>query len=40
MIDVEGDMEGEDGVLKQEMLELWQRDPVECMEELLGNPTL
>ena len=39
-IDVEGDVVGEDGAMKWEMLELWQRDPVECVEELIGNPTL
>ena len=40
MIDVEGDVVGKDGAMKQEMLELWQRDPVECVEELIGNPML
>ena len=39
-IDVEGDVVGEDGVMKRETLELWQRDPVECVEELIGNPML
>ena len=39
-IDVEGDVEGEDGALKCEMLELWKRDPVECVEALIGNPAL
>ncbi|KAI6010391.1 hypothetical protein BKA83DRAFT_4068620 [Pisolithus microcarpus] len=38
MIDVVGDVVGEDGALKHEQLELWRRDPVECMEELIGNP--
>ena len=40
MIDVEGDVVSEDGAMKREMLELWQRDPVECVAELIGNPTL
>ena len=40
IIDIEGDVEGEDGALKQETLELWQRDPVECVEELIRNPAL
>jgi len=40
MIDVEGDVMGEDGAMKWEMVELWQRDPVECVEELIGNPAL
>ena len=39
-IDVKGDIEGEDGALKRETVELWQRDPVECVEELIGNPAL
>ncbi|KAI6095825.1 hypothetical protein EDD16DRAFT_1491663 [Pisolithus croceorrhizus] len=38
MIDVEGDIVAEDGTLKHEQLELWQHDPVECMQELMGNP--
>ncbi|KAI6026905.1 hypothetical protein BKA83DRAFT_4463011 [Pisolithus microcarpus] len=38
MIDVVGDVVGEDGALKHEQLELWRRDPVECVEELIGNP--
>ena len=38
-IDVEGDAVGEDGALKRETLELWRRDPVECVEELISNPT-
>ena len=39
-IDVEGDVVSKNGTKKWEMLELWQRDPVECVEELIGNPTL
>ena len=31
---------GEDGAMKWEMVELWRRDPVECVEELIGNPAL
>ncbi|KAI6023062.1 hypothetical protein BKA83DRAFT_4463912 [Pisolithus microcarpus] len=38
MIDVVGDVVGEDGALKHEQLELWRQDPVECVEELIGNP--
>ncbi|KAI5980843.1 hypothetical protein EDD15DRAFT_2185860, partial [Pisolithus albus] len=38
MIDVEGDIVAEDGTLKHERLELWRRDPVECVRELMGNP--
>lgn len=28
----------EDGKQEVEKLELWRRDPVECIQELLGNP--
>lgn len=38
MIDVEGDIVAEDGTLRHEQLELWRRDPVECVRELMGNP--
>ncbi|KAI5985671.1 hypothetical protein EDC04DRAFT_2873649 [Pisolithus marmoratus] len=37
MIDVVGDV-GKDGTLKHKQLELWQQNPVECMEELIRNP--
>ncbi|KIM65438.1 hypothetical protein SCLCIDRAFT_22635 [Scleroderma citrinum Foug A] len=39
-IDVEGDVVGENGTKKRETLKLWRRDPVECVEELIGNPAL
>jgi len=39
-INVEGDVVGEDGTMKRETVELWRRDPVECVEELIGNPAL
>ena len=29
---------GEDGQLMQEAVELWLRDPIECIRELIGNP--
>ncbi|KAJ7458310.1 hypothetical protein B0H11DRAFT_2317943, partial [Mycena galericulata] len=32
-----GDELGEDGKLRTEILEIWHRDPVECVRELLGN---
>ncbi|KAI6096640.1 hypothetical protein F5141DRAFT_1011824 [Pisolithus sp. B1] len=38
MIDVEGNIIAEDGTLKHKQLELWQCDPVECMQEWMGNP--
>ncbi|KIK11688.1 hypothetical protein PISMIDRAFT_122289, partial [Pisolithus microcarpus 441] len=38
MIDVCGDVVSEDGTLKHEQLELWRRDPIECVQDLMGNP--
>ncbi|KIK15871.1 hypothetical protein PISMIDRAFT_16209 [Pisolithus microcarpus 441] len=38
MIDVVGDAVAEDGSTRREQLELWRRDPVECVMELIGNP--
>lgn len=38
MIDVVGDVVAEDGSTRREQLELWRRDPVECVMELIGNP--
>ncbi|KIK21722.1 hypothetical protein PISMIDRAFT_82263, partial [Pisolithus microcarpus 441] len=38
MVDMCGDIVGEDGILKHELLELWRRDPVECVQDLMGNP--
>ena len=35
---VTGNVEDEDGKTKTEDLELWLRDPVECIRELIGNP--
>jgi hypothetical protein len=37
-IDLAGDQVGEDGIKLVEDLELWRRDPVECVNELIGNP--
>ncbi|KAI6041032.1 hypothetical protein EDC04DRAFT_2867355 [Pisolithus marmoratus] len=37
IIDVVGDMTAEDGNVRQEQLELWHKDPVECVMELIGN---
>ncbi|KAF8881119.1 hypothetical protein BD779DRAFT_1675607 [Infundibulicybe gibba] len=33
-----GDLVDEDGVAMTEDLEIWYRDPVECVRELMGNP--
>ena len=35
---VDGDRLGDGGEGMSEDLELWMRDPVECMKELIGNP--
>lgn len=37
-ISVTGDRIGEDGGPMIETLDLWRRDPVECVRELIGNP--
>jgi hypothetical protein len=38
IVDIAGDQAGEDGVPLVEDMELWRRDPVECVNELIGNP--
>ncbi|KAH7904150.1 hypothetical protein BJ138DRAFT_1019522 [Hygrophoropsis aurantiaca] len=38
MITVEGDLEGPDGKQLTEELELWLRDPVDCIREMMANP--
>lgn len=38
IVTVPGDIVGEDGQVMVEELELWKRDPVECVKELMGNP--
>lgn len=38
VIKAEGDLLDEEGLPRTEDLELWFRDPIECIEELLGNP--
>lgn len=40
LMEVEGDRPREDGQMVVERLELWKRDPVECVKELIGNPLL
>ncbi len=37
-ISVAGDFRDDGGSLMKEELELWFRDPVECVRELIGNP--
>jgi hypothetical protein len=36
---LKGDELDPEGKQKTEVLELWHRDPVDCVRELLGNPT-
>ena len=38
IIKTTGDLQDEDGHLLTEDNELWIRDPVECIRELIGNP--
>lgn len=38
MFEIEGDEKDEQNRLRKEVLHLWKRNPVECIEELLGNP--
>ncbi|KAI0741314.1 hypothetical protein C8Q80DRAFT_1273779 [Daedaleopsis nitida] len=40
IIKVEGDLMGPNGKPLTEEMELWRRNPVDCIEELLGNPAL
>ncbi|KAJ6486356.1 hypothetical protein DFH09DRAFT_1457204 [Mycena vulgaris] len=38
MVTAAGNQLDEDGEMMKEDLELWKRDPVECIKELMGNP--
>lgn len=38
MYEIEGDEEDDKGDARKETVELWRRDPVECVRELIGNP--
>ncbi|KAI0265222.1 hypothetical protein BC834DRAFT_825393, partial [Gloeopeniophorella convolvens] len=38
LVNVKGDRIGEDGKPMESNLELWMRDPLECIRELMGNP--
>jgi hypothetical protein len=38
MVKVAGNRKFEDGTFMSEEVELWKRNPVECVRELLGNP--
>ena len=39
VFELDGDVPDENGTLKTEEIELWRRDPVDCIRELIGNPT-
>ncbi|KAJ7758140.1 hypothetical protein DFH07DRAFT_903576 [Mycena maculata] len=39
LFDMEGDELDGDGKPRTEVFEMWYRDPVECVRELLGNPS-
>ncbi|PCH44893.1 hypothetical protein WOLCODRAFT_91051 [Wolfiporia cocos MD-104 SS10] len=38
LVTIHGDIKNEEGELQMEQVELWKRDPVECIKELIGNP--
>jgi hypothetical protein len=38
LLDVEGDILNKGGSPQTETVELWCRNPVECVQELIGNP--
>jgi len=37
-VDVQGNKTDEKGQILHEDVELWMRDPVECVKDLIGNP--
>ena len=39
VIKVEGNIIGEGGKPKTENVELWFRNPIECIQDLIGNPS-
>lgn len=39
MMEVTGDKEGNGAERQKEVLEFWTRDPIECIQELISNPT-
>ena len=38
LFEIEGDILDEGGATRTETVELWHRNPVECVQELIGNP--
>ena len=39
MVEVKGDRIGPDGKVVTERLELWRRNPIDCIRDLIGNPS-
>lgn len=38
IVTITGNLVDENGVCMEESVEVWRRDPVECVKELMGNP--
>ena len=38
IVKVSGDLQAEEGEMMGEELDLWRRNPLECVQELIGNP--
>lgn len=38
LLEAVGDVVGEDGRAKKEIVEVWSRNPVDCVRELMDNP--
>jgi hypothetical protein len=38
IVTITGNVVDDNGVAMEENVELWRRDPVECIKELMGNP--
>jgi hypothetical protein len=38
VVKVSGDIWGDGGEMMGEELDLWRRNPLECIQELIGNP--
>lgn len=39
IVKVSGDLKGDDGETMVKELELWRRNPLECIQQLIGNPS-
>ena len=38
LFEVKGNIQNESGTYETQVVELWRRDPIECLRELIGNP--